>query len=64
MTKKSLLILEIVWIVIAISSVIAGIHYAINTGGKRIFVFIIMTMIALLMAWLRHYQRKKAKFKL
>jgi hypothetical protein len=59
MTKKSLLILEIVWIVIAVTSAITGVHYAINTGGNRIFVFIIMTLIALLMAWFRHYQRKK-----
>ena len=49
MTKKSLLILEIVWIVISVASATAGVHYAINSGGSRIFVFIIMTIIALLM---------------
>jgi hypothetical protein len=60
MTKKSLLILEILWIVIGVASATAGIHYAISTGGNRIFIFLLMTLIAMGMAWLRHYQRKKS----
>lgn len=59
MTKKAILILEIVWIIIGIASAIAGIHYAINTGGPRILIFVLMTLVAFGMAWLRHYQRKK-----
>jgi hypothetical protein len=60
MTKRSLLILEVLWIVICIASAVAGILYAINTGGNRIFVFLIMTIISAGMAWMRHYKRKKS----
>jgi tryptophan-rich sensory protein len=59
MTKKSLLILEVIWIVIGIASAIAGVHNAINTGGKRLLIFLLMTIVAFGMAWLRHNQRKK-----
>jgi hypothetical protein len=63
MTKKSLLILEIIWIVIGIASAVAGIHMAITTGGSRIYIFLLMTLVAFAMAWLRHYQRKKVSIK-
>lgn len=63
MTNKSLIILEIVWIVIGIASALAGLHLAITTGGNRVYIFLLMTLVAFAMAWLRHYQRKKISFK-
>lgn len=60
MNKNPLLILEIVWIIVGIGCLAAGIGYAITTGGSRIFVFLLMALISFAFAWARHTQRKKS----
>jgi len=60
MNKKSLRILEIVWITVGIFCIAAGIRFAITTGGSRVFIFIIMALVSFTFAWGRHRQRKKS----
>ena len=60
MNKKSLLVLEIVWITVGIICIAAGIRFAIITGGSRVFIFILMALISFAFAWWRHQQRKKS----
>jgi hypothetical protein len=60
MRNSSLLILEIIWIVAGILSVIAGIRFAMTTGGSKIIIFASMAIISFLFAWMRHRQRKKS----
>jgi hypothetical protein len=59
MNKKSLLILEIVWIIVGFLCIAAGISFAFKTGGSRVFVFILMALVSFVFAWARHHQRKK-----
>jgi Flp pilus assembly protein TadB len=60
MNKKSLFILEIVWISVGIICIAAGIRSAFTNGGSRVFIFIIMALVSFGFAWLRHRQRKKS----
>jgi hypothetical protein len=60
MNKRSLLILEIVWIAVGIGCLAAGIKFAINTGGSRILIFLVMALVSFFFAWVRHRQRKKS----
>jgi hypothetical protein len=61
MRNSSLLALEIVWIIIGIASIAAGVKYAISPGGMKTIVFFIMALVAFLFAFVRHTQRKKQK---
>jgi hypothetical protein len=60
MSKKSLLVLEIVWIAVGIISIAAGIRFAITDGGSRVFIFILMAAVSFGFALVRHRQRKKS----
>jgi hypothetical protein len=60
MNKKTLLIIEIIWISIGVICIAAGIRYAISTGGSRIYTFVFMALISFAFAWARHRQRKKS----
>jgi hypothetical protein len=60
MNKRSLLILEIIWILVGIVCLAAGTRYAINTGGSRIFIFLLMAIVSFTFAFARHRQRKKS----
>jgi hypothetical protein len=60
MRNNSLLILEIVWIVTGILSVVIGIRFAIYEGGPKVFLFALMAGISFTFAWIRHTQRKKS----
>ncbi len=59
MNKRTLIILEIIWIVIGIMCVAAAIHNRITGYGDRFFMFAGMGLLAFVMAWLRDRQRKK-----
>jgi hypothetical protein len=59
MSNKWLKIIEIIWIATGTLCIIAGIRYAITTGGNKIFIFAIMALISFAFAWFRHNQRKK-----
>ena len=61
MSNRSLLILEIVWIITGILCVAAGIRFAIINGySNRILILVIMAIISFLFAWMRRRQRKKS----
>ena len=60
MHKKTLLALEIVWIIVGVGCIAAGVRYAIMTGGYRVFIFILMALVSFAFAWIRHRQRKKS----
>jgi hypothetical protein len=59
MSKKSLLILEIVWIAVGVLCIAAGTKFAIKTGGSKVFIFFLMALVSFTFAFIRHRQRKK-----
>jgi len=60
MKNSSLLIMEILWITTGVLCFGAGIRIAVTTGGNKVFVFALMSLVSFLFAWLRHKQRKKS----
>jgi FtsH-binding integral membrane protein len=59
MNKKTILILEIAWIIIGLFCLIAAIHNKVTGSGDRFYVFIVMGLVSFLMAFIRDRQRKK-----
>jgi hypothetical protein len=59
MSNRSLIIIEIIWIVTGILSIIAGIRFALAGGGNKTYVFVIMALVSFTFALVRHNQRKK-----
>jgi len=59
MKSRTLLILEVVWLVVGVASIAEGIRYAISPGGARTFIFFGMALVSFLFAWVRHSQRNK-----
>jgi superfamily II helicase len=60
MSKRFLLILEIIWIITGTLCVAAGIRYLIKDGGKMFYIFPLMALVSYLFAWIRHRERKKS----
>jgi glucose dehydrogenase len=60
MRNSSLLVLEIIWIATGVLCIAAGIRLAVTTGGSKIFIFAIMSLVCFVFAWLRHKQRNKS----
>jgi len=60
MNKKTILILEIIWIAVGIVCLAAGTRYAILTGGSHVFIFLLMAVVSFTFAFIRHRQRKKS----
>jgi hypothetical protein len=60
MKSRSLLILEIIWIVIGLVCTAAGIRSAMVTGGTQFLIFTMMAVVSFGFAWVRHSQRKKS----
>jgi hypothetical protein len=59
MSKRFLLIIEIIWIITGTLCIIAGIMYIIRDSGNRFYIFPILALISFVFAWLRHRERKK-----
>jgi len=59
MNKKTLIILEVIWIVIGIFCIAAAIHNKITTGGERFLILLGMGILSFIMAYIRDRQRKK-----
>ena len=59
MRVKSILILEIIWIVTGLLCTGMSIRIAVSGGGREILIFVLMAVISFMFAWLRHNQRKK-----
>jgi hypothetical protein len=59
MNKRTLIILEILWIVIGVLCVAAAIHNKITSGGERFLILLGMGILAFIMAFVRDRQRRK-----
>ncbi len=59
MSKKFLLVLEIIWIITGTLCIAAGIRYIVRDSGKMFYLFPLLALISFLFAWLRHRERKK-----
>lgn len=59
MNKRTLIILELLWIVIGVFCFAAAIHNKITSGGERFLILIGMGVLSFIMAYIRDRQRKK-----
>jgi hypothetical protein len=59
MKNRLPLILEIVWVIVGIICLAAGVHSLITGGGTRFILLFIMALVSAVFAWIRHTQRKK-----
>ncbi|TFH35732.1 MAG: hypothetical protein E4G95_06560 [Bacteroidia bacterium] len=60
MNKRSLLILQIAWIIIGILCIWAAFHNNFRGSGSRATIFALMGLASFVMAWFRYNQRKKS----
>lgn len=60
MRNSSLLILEIIWWATGTLSLAAAVRFATTEGGSRTLLFLLMSVISFLFAWVRNRQRKKS----
>lgn len=59
MSKRTLIILEVLWIVIGVFCIAAAIHNKITSGGERFLILLGMGILAFIMAYVRDRQRRK-----
>jgi len=59
--NKFALILEIVWLIVAVLSLIAGINQTYKFGFKNSILFYIIFLIAIIMYSFRRYLRKSGR---
>jgi len=59
MNKRTLLILEIAWLIIGVLCIIAAAHNKIASDGSKFLIFLLMGVAAVVMSRFRHNQRKK-----
>lgn len=59
MNKKSLLLIEIIWIILGMMCLGIAIRETFNNGIGRAWLFFVMAAAAFLLAWIRDSQRKK-----
>jgi len=59
MNKRTLIILEIAWLVIGLISIAASLHNKIASDGSKFVIFLLMGLAAFVMSRYRHNQRKK-----
>ena len=59
MNKRVSYILEIFWLVVALLSLIAGIHQTVTMGFRESWLFFIIALVGFLMFFLRRNLRKK-----
>jgi hypothetical protein len=63
MNNKAVHILEIFWLIIAVLSLVAGIHQTFNEGISRSWLFMVIALISFGMYSLRRNLRKKTQDK-
>jgi uncharacterized membrane protein len=59
MNKKTLLAIEVIWIILGLLCLVIAIREMITNGFSRAWLFLIMSGAALTLAWIRDRQRKK-----
>jgi hypothetical protein len=60
MKNSSLIIMEIIWIVTGALCLIAVTRLILTGGSNKIPIFVLMSLICFVFAWVRHKQRKKS----
>jgi NADH:ubiquinone oxidoreductase subunit 3 (subunit A) len=58
MNKKALLAIEIIWIILGSLCLAITVREMITNGFHKAWIFLIMTVAAFAMAWMRDRQRK------
>lgn len=59
MNKKSLLLIEIIWILLGLMCLGIAVRETLTSGLGRAWLFFVMAAAAFVLAWLRDSQRKK-----
>ncbi len=59
MSKKSLLLLEIIWTALGVICLVIAVRETLRAGTGHSWLFMVMAVIAFGLARLRHVQRKK-----
>jgi hypothetical protein len=59
MNKKSLLLIEIIWVILGMMCLGIAIRETVLNGISRAWLFFVMAAGAFLLAWIRDSQRKK-----
>lgn len=59
MNKKSLLLIEIVWIILGIACLVIAVREITINGLGKAWLFLVMSVISFILAWMRDSQRKK-----
>jgi hypothetical protein len=59
MNKKSLLLIEIIWILLGLVCLGIAVRETLANGIGRAWLFFVMAGVAFVLAWLRDSQRKK-----
>lgn len=59
MNRKSLLLIEIIWIILGLMCLGIAIRETVNAGINRAWLYYVMAVGAFVLAWTRDSQRKK-----
>jgi NADH:ubiquinone oxidoreductase subunit 3 (subunit A) len=59
MNKKGILAIEIIWIVLGLFCLCIAVREMTINGFSRAWLFIVMSVVAFALAWIRDRQRKK-----
>jgi NADH:ubiquinone oxidoreductase subunit 3 (subunit A) len=59
MNKKGILAIEIIWILLGLFCLGIAIREMATNGFSRVWIFLVMSAVAFVMAWIRDRQRKK-----
>lgn len=62
MNRKSLLLIEIIWIILGLMCLGIAVRETVNAGIGRAWLFYVMAVAAFVLAWIRDSQRKSCKF--
>ena len=60
MNKKGILAIEIIWIILGLSCLGIAVREMTISGFSRAWLFLVMSVVAFALAWIRDRQRKKA----
>ena len=60
MNKKGILVIEIIWIILGLFCLGIAVREMTISGFSRAWLFLVMSVVAFALAWIRDRQRKKA----
>jgi NADH:ubiquinone oxidoreductase subunit 3 (subunit A) len=59
MNRTAILAIEIIWIILGLFCLGIAIREMLTNGFSRAWLFLVMSVVAFIMAWVRNRQRKK-----